>query len=95
MLPLMSVRSTGCWPPLKWHTTAFLHQLLQTRHPHGGAARRGGRPAAWASPGRQDTASHSLDVPPWRRCADGWKMVKIERLRFDGCACPPHAALAA
>ncbi len=89
MLPLLSVRSTGCWPPLKWHSKAFVHQVLHARHP----ARRCG-PPWWQSRGMGVTPSgHSLDVPPRRRCADGWKTVNIERLRIDGCARPTPLSL--
>jgi hypothetical protein len=38
-------------------------------------------------------SGHSLDVPPRRRCADGWKTVNIERLRIDGCARPTPLSL--
>ncbi len=60
MLPLVSVRSTGCWPLLKWHSTAFLHQVLHTRHP----VRRCG-PPWWHSRGMGDTAVRALPRTHW------------------------------
>ena len=88
MLPLMSVRSTGCWPLLKWHSTASMHQVLHTRHP----ARRCG-PSWWQPRGMGARILPRLSKhAPCRRCAGPWT-VDIEDIRFDGCAFPAPLSL--
>jgi len=78
-------------------TQVAQHSLFAPSAAHQ-ASRTAVRPAVVAFSrhgryGRQGTASHSLDVSTLRRCADGWKTVNIERMRFDGCACPTPLSL--